>query len=1440
MTIFLSAIDCSDTRNDYSMFTRFFVPRSAAELSHLLLGPADVQESSKMASDAGILVHKVLLQYPDEKVRYAVGEALLQIAASTAELGTQLVDLMSECLNVQHNECTRCKHFFLLLTTLLTSNKPTYIKEQPMKMYKAAELSTVMLSNADKMTLSNEMLYEVMSLLNQTMLRHDQSTHKQLSLLAERLMPKLSKEFLMRVPGSKRTTNVARTMARRSNLGQSSPLQVAPLCDSPETREAAWCLLHTIVTRYLPQSMSGLATYIYEFAQATRLPVKIHWNRLNSTPKEDWEHKATVERRKLACVGLKNQGATCYMNAMMQQLFLDDSLRKTILTAPLAAAPPEKAEELWKCPICTLENDWSARMCLVCEQGERPEKVDPVPHGDLLRQMQRTFRFMVDSELQSFDPIQLVDACRDLGLHFKVTSQNDSSEFLDKLLERLEREVGGKEHSECLKSCFRVRVSSQLVSVECSHRKPINAGVFEKSFKVNVERMGTLERAIEDALAGELMTGDSRVDCEKCTLAGHAAAVQNGTQPSDRPVKRAMKRTLFLDGENLPSTVCVQLNRFQFQGNGFVKLNDRLAFPTVLDLAPHTKPPKGQDDDADHDMSVLLESEGAGPKESNVKRRIDADEPLLYELKGIVVHSGQFSFGHYYSFAKDPITGKWLKLDDDQVSEFDLADLESECFGGIQTTVNKWTNCVYKTEKTASAYMLFYQRCDGPPISTPKKERTTGPREASTPDSVSDAMMDDLQIESPAAYSAERVESAAGVDEILDTNEQMLRRSLFFDEGFSGFVLDLLVAMEEQRKITKETMDMALTVFYKSVLHAESHPRLQTPGGYSKTDWLSTLRRLLENNEDACVTLLDMCVKPDDGPDRLPSWLEGGLVVCPLEDVRLGFCHVVCVAVKKVAAVAEADAHFRNQVKDLVMEFVEAVKDLVPVASQHWRHLAHFGMLIETMAATPLWCERMIERDVLALLLHLYLGQMSPGIKSSQLPKIATMGTTNPWPNGRMEPNCDALLRGVHLLYSSKSASSQRWPRLTDEFLKLSTSPLAQKLCTTDPMGGSCGGDKADALILNLWLMCLKSEGFRSAMVEQIRQQLLDQLEKQGVDIATRVRQSQSAQALSRFLRASGSEFASGDQTQVAQWNADMRQAKEQLLRQLVMLECYQQPMRQMSYNPLKRIAQVLVLAGQDQQVCNMLEHMSRELETVAHALIQQEQGRQMSGHAHMNVRAGSDAHELLSIIEETLTRVRQMNLPNELYVSVTTQDSALKGVYPLDRTNTVNQLEQCAGFVYTKTIEHNVGFQICKEVVNMTDKTGNAVQAEYWVLSSVNGTRYQPLYRTQNGRLSPDRFPRPTARWRRCTQRNQPQGEECDMEVLGQWSDDVSYVRRNSDYASVNCKGMESSSKMDIGGPNSGGVKSVHFNDDNASDSASDEAIAGSDQEGGDEQTGT
>ena len=217
LSVFLGAVDKHDP-NYHNILSSFFKPHTAADL--VGLGGVDVQESSKMASHAGILVHRVLLQYPDERVRVAVADVLLEIAMSSSEFGTQLVDLMCECLNVQHSECTRCKHFFQLLKCLLTSSQPVYINEQPMKMYKAAELSTIMLQNAEKMPLSNEMMYEVISLLKHTMDRSDQTTHSQLSKPASKRVPKLSKAFLMRVPGSKpkRTTNVARTIIGTRNL----------------------------------------------------------------------------------------------------------------------------------------------------------------------------------------------------------------------------------------------------------------------------------------------------------------------------------------------------------------------------------------------------------------------------------------------------------------------------------------------------------------------------------------------------------------------------------------------------------------------------------------------------------------------------------------------------------------------------------------------------------------------------------------------------------------------------------------------------------------------------------------------------------------------------------------------------------------------------------------------------------------------------------------------------------------------------------------------------------------------------------------------------------------------------------------------------------------------------------------------------------------------
>jgi ubiquitin carboxyl-terminal hydrolase 34 len=57
----------------------------------------------------------------------------------------------------------------------------------------------------------------------------------------------------------------------------------------------------------------------------------------------------------------------------------------------------------------------------------------------------------------------------------------------------------------------------------------------------------------------------------------------------------------------------------------------------------------------------------------------------LYKLKGVVVHYGSAEFGHYYSYinTKDD---EWMEFNDSVIKEFKITNLESECFGGDQTS----------------------------------------------------------------------------------------------------------------------------------------------------------------------------------------------------------------------------------------------------------------------------------------------------------------------------------------------------------------------------------------------------------------------------------------------------------------------------------------------------------------------------------------------------------------------------------------------------------------------------------------------------------------------------------------------------------------------------------------------------------------------------------
>ncbi len=122
---------------------------------------------------------------------------------------------------------------------------------------------------------------------------------------------------------------------------------------------------------------------------------------------------------------------------------------------------------------------------------------------------------------------------------------------------------------------------------------------------------------------------------------------------------------------------------------------------------------------------------------------IDEKHEIIYDLVGIIVHSGQANAGHYYSFIKavnaddangvdDGCHDKWYKFNDTTVEEIDFNNsvLIEECFGGSFACSNDNKSLPEERVRYWNAYMLLYKvRNDVdslPAISTTIKPYTSG------------------------------------------------------------------------------------------------------------------------------------------------------------------------------------------------------------------------------------------------------------------------------------------------------------------------------------------------------------------------------------------------------------------------------------------------------------------------------------------------------------------------------------------------------------------------------------------------------------------------------------------------------------------------------------------------------------------------------------------
>ena len=540
-----------------------------------------------------------------------------------------------------------------------------------------------------------------------------------------------------------------------------------PLCRLPITRTTAFKLLQQLV-KVDPAGLSKVVELAGKFKNSVR------------ADKIGWAYEPDVDKKESRYVGLTNQGCTCYMNAVLQQLYLIKEIREGVLAAPvrnlrnnenviidLTVVDPttlvgKKVNVQWDSLRWYAGEitgyDQSSDMHTIkysdgdiaefrLAEGRPPHKelpgrvaFQPGPPtkeeaaAELLVQSQSVFRFLKDSQMRYYNAKNFVEACKALRMQHDPYQQNDSDEFLTKLLDMIEYSQKGESKEfpyslKWLKECFAGNTVMQKIpkpeknvffkngDVEykgCTH------GTREQRedmicIKLAMPKKPDIEDALEKYIESEMLDGDNKVDCSACK---EFMEDNNMIEALEKKAYKqpTLSRACFGD---LPNLFVIALNRFELDYETWetVKRNDRVEFPMVLNMEPYTKE---YIEANDANKSTRMESSPSRVSRADSNDFSTLNNKYAYRLRGVVIHKGIAQGGHYYSLGRVPDNeddggdGKWYKFDDESVTPFPVSKLGDEAFGGYETRSygRQWNNNgmqEHKVEKMHNATILFYE-----------------------------------------------------------------------------------------------------------------------------------------------------------------------------------------------------------------------------------------------------------------------------------------------------------------------------------------------------------------------------------------------------------------------------------------------------------------------------------------------------------------------------------------------------------------------------------------------------------------------------------------------------------------------------------------------------------------------------------------------------------
>ncbi|TMW64906.1 hypothetical protein Poli38472_009073 [Pythium oligandrum] len=384
--------------------------------------------------------------------------------------------------------------------------------------------------------------------------------------------------------------------------------------------------------------------------------------------------------------GLSNQGATCYMNSLLQTMFMTPELRLGLY-----------------------------RWMFQGDDDDEPEE-DNIPF-----QLQKLFAKLQMNTMDSLSTKALTKSFGWTGAD--VFQQHDVQELCRVLFDALEKSFKGTVNETLVNDLYQGTMKDYVQCCTCGYESSRIDEFLDLSLVIrpfgSTKMMKSVDEAIEFFLKPELLNGDNQWMCDRC-----------------QTKRDAIKGLKF---SKLPYLLSLQLKRFDYDymTDSRIKLHDRVAFPKYLDMNSYVHDEDGARGSIARKMSMERHELGA-PSDSRTRRMSSMDEsqamafddldgditadedtwspsfdvntmlensgPYVYELYSVLIHSGSALGGHYYAYIKSLESDKWFDFNDSMVSEMSEHEVK-KAFGGNGSSSGYGARMSHST----CAYMLMYR-----------------------------------------------------------------------------------------------------------------------------------------------------------------------------------------------------------------------------------------------------------------------------------------------------------------------------------------------------------------------------------------------------------------------------------------------------------------------------------------------------------------------------------------------------------------------------------------------------------------------------------------------------------------------------------------------------------------------------------------------------------